>query len=75
VVDLSGLAFIDSSGIRVLVVAAKAIESRGGSAALAAPAPHIERVFDTVHLSEVVAVYPSLEEAVEAVRQSVGGGR
>lgn len=75
VVDLAGLTFIDSSGIRALVVAAKAIESRGGTVLLAAPSPNIERVFVTVHLSEVIPVRESLEAALADARQAVAGGR
>jgi anti-anti-sigma factor len=75
VVDLARLTFIDSSGIRALVVAAKAIESRGGTVLLAAPSPNIERVFMTVHLSEVIPVRGSLEAALADARQAVAGGR
>jgi anti-anti-sigma factor len=64
VVDLSRLTFIDSSGIRALILAARAIEARGGSVTLAAPQVHVARVFDTVHLAEVVAIEPSVEAAL-----------
>lgn len=64
VIDLSKLTFIDSSGINALVSAAKPIEAAGGRVIVAAPSPHIQQVFDIVHLSEVVPIEQSLEAAL-----------
>ncbi len=50
VVDLSDLTFIDSSGISVLVVAARAASADGGMLVVASPTPHVQRVFDIVKL-------------------------
>jgi anti-anti-sigma factor len=71
VVDLSDLTFIDSSGISVLVGAARAAAAEHGTLVVAAPRPHVQRVFDIVNLSELVAVEQSLESAL----QRVGGRR
>ena len=67
VVDLSDLTFIDSSGISVLVGAARAAAAVQGTLVVAAPSPHVQRVFDIVNLSELVAVEPSLESALQRV--------
>jgi anti-sigma B factor antagonist len=64
-VDLSDLTFIDSSGISVLVGAARAAAAEQGTLVVAAPSPHVQRVFDIVNLSELVAVEPSLESALQ----------
>ena len=64
VVDLSELTFIDSSGISVLVGAAKAAAAEGGTVVLVAPTPHVRRVFDIVNLSEIVAIEPGLERGL-----------
>jgi anti-sigma B factor antagonist len=64
-VDLSDLTFIDSSGISVLVGAARAAAAEQGTLVVAAPTPHVQRVFDIVNLSELVAVEPSLESALQ----------
>ena len=71
VVDLSELTFIDSSGISVLVGAARAAAAEQGTLVVAAPSPHVKRVFDIVNLSELVAVEPGLEAAL----QRIGRGR
>jgi anti-anti-sigma factor len=74
VVDLSNLTFIDSTGINALVVAAKAIRGNGGEMTLVAPTPHTQRVFEIVHLSEVVSIEQSLEAAIARAEQSGRGG-
>jgi anti-anti-sigma factor len=65
VVDLSGLTFLDSSGINALVSSARAIGTDGGEVVLAAPTPHIWQVFEIVNLSEVVTIEQSLEAALD----------
>jgi anti-sigma B factor antagonist len=67
VVDLSELMFIDSSGISVLVGAARAATAEQGTLVVAAPTPHVQRVFDIVSLSELVAVEPGLEGALQRI--------
>jgi anti-sigma B factor antagonist len=67
VVDLSELTFIDSSGISVLVGAARAAAAEQGTLVVAAPRPHVQRVFDIVNLSTLVDVEPSLESALQRV--------
>ena len=64
VLDLAGVTFIDSSGINALVQAARAIEGRGGTAALAAPGSAARRVFEIARVGQVVRVAPNREEAL-----------
>jgi anti-sigma B factor antagonist len=71
IVDLSKLTFIDSSGINALVVAAKAIKVDGGELTLVAPTPHTQRIFEIVHLSEVLSIEESLEAAVNRATDGV----
>ena len=75
VVDLSKLTFIDSSGINALVVAAKAIQADGGLITLVAPTPHTKRVFEIVHLSEVISIEESVGAAVARAGNDRGGSR
>jgi anti-anti-sigma factor len=74
VVDLSGLTFLDSSGINALVSAAKTVEAGGGKVTLAAPTSHIRQVFDIVQLSDVVAIELSLEAALGNAEANGTGG-
>ena len=64
VVDLTRLGFIDSTGLRVLITAAKAIHSKGGTLTLAGPRPNVQRLFDIVRLSEMLPIEPSLDAAL-----------
>jgi anti-sigma B factor antagonist len=59
VVDLSELRFIDSTGIRALMAAARAIGTNGGLMTLTAPRPNVQRVFDIVRLGDVILIEQS----------------
>jgi anti-anti-sigma factor len=61
-IDVSDLAFVDSSGIRLLVRLERAIHERG-VLHLRGPSPHIARVFE-------VAGLPDLGIAIEEVRDA-----
>lgn len=50
--DLSGLEFIDSSGVRALIRAAEALQSKG-RLILRSPAPPVKRVLDLMRLDTV----------------------
>ena len=51
-VDLAALAFIDSSGLRVLVSISKEAQSRGSTLGLRNVSRHAQRVLDITGLSE-----------------------
>src|SRR5271165_3488755 len=54
VVDLSGLTFMDSSGIAAVVKARAEIENAGSELKLTRPVPNVARVLEIVGLSEWV---------------------
>lgn len=64
VVDLNGLEFVDSSGVRMLVAAARAVEEAGGVFVLCAPSEPVRRLIEILHLDEVVTVVERREDAV-----------
>ena len=55
-IDLSGLDFIDSSGLRELVVAHRRQHEIGGGVVLRAPSEAIRRVLDIVGLDKVLTI-------------------
>ncbi|HVM11782.1 MAG TPA: STAS domain-containing protein [Actinomycetota bacterium] len=60
ILDLGGLEFIDSSGVRCLIRAANAVGS-GGRVVLRDPLPPVRRVFELMRVDTIpnVAVEPS----------------
>lgn len=65
VMDVSRLAFIDSSGLNALVTGARAVEAKGGSMVVAGAPRYVTRVFELVRLAESVQVEASVEEALQ----------
>ena len=74
VVDLSGLEFVDSSGVKMLVAAARAVEDAGGTFVLAAPTATVGRVFDILHLADVVTVVGTQRAALDEIARSEAAG-
>lgn len=64
-IDLSALAFIDSSGINALRAAVRAAASRGVGATVASPSERVLRVLELVRITEIIPVESSLEAAFE----------
>jgi anti-anti-sigma factor len=66
VVDLSGLEFIDGSGLRVIASRAERLTLSGGALTVRAPSPMVRRLLDIVGLSDQVRV----EQPEESSRTS-----
>ena len=56
VLDLGGLAFLDSSGLRVFVTARESLRSRGAELALRNPTTNVRRLLDITGLGEIIDV-------------------
>ena len=66
VVDLSDVDFLASIGIRLLMLTAKSIASRGGKMALLNPIPDVQNVLEITGIPAIIPIYSQLESA-EAV--------
>ncbi|RZU23874.1 STAS domain-containing protein [Streptomyces sp. BK239] len=64
VVDLSEVTFMDSTGVNVLVTAHHAALAGGGRLRLAVPRGPVLRVLELVGLDGVIAICPTVEEAL-----------
>ena len=53
-VDMSGVTFIDASGIGVLVAAANRARQAGGGLSLLAPSPQVRRLLDVFRLDAIL---------------------
>ncbi|MFL6002234.1 MAG: STAS domain-containing protein [Nocardioides sp.] len=66
VIDLEHVSFIDSSGLGGLIAARNTAKERDGSFSLVAPPPMVRRLLGSTRLHDVIAIYNSLPEAVNA---------
>jgi anti-sigma B factor antagonist len=67
VVDLSGVPFIDSTGIAVFLEYLRDATEFGGRFCLAAPTDHLRRVFEITRLNDALPIFENVAEAVAAV--------
>jgi anti-anti-sigma factor len=66
VVDLSGVTFMDSSGINVFVAAYHAASDAQGWLRVAGAQESVLRILQLVGLDQVIGCHPTLEEALTA---------
>ncbi len=64
VVDMSGVAFMDSTALSSLVRSKDTLERRGISLRLAAPSGAVERIFSVTGFRDYFDVFPSREAAL-----------
>lgn len=64
VIDCSALKYISSSGLRVLLIAARQFSAAGGRLVLCGVAGHIRKVFDISGFSSIFTIRESRDEAV-----------
>jgi anti-sigma B factor antagonist len=74
VLDLSGVMFIDSTGLSVLLNALRRLTRAGGAMALVCSNPTVLRLFEITRLDSTFAIYAGLEPAIAAVQAAAGAG-
>jgi anti-anti-sigma factor len=67
IVDLSGVSFIASMGMRLLLIAGKTVTARGGKMALLAPIPEVESVLRTARIDGVIPICAERGAAIAAI--------
>jgi anti-anti-sigma factor len=65
-VNLEKLEFITSAGLRVLLVAAKLLQSSGGKFKLCSANEPVKRVLETCGFNSLIQLYPTESEAVKS---------
>lgn len=70
VVDLAGVAYMDSSGLGVLIGALKRAREQGGDLIVSAPNARIARIMDVTGLSRIFNVHADTSAAVTTIRES-----
>ncbi len=71
VFDLTGITYLSSAGIRVLIATKKRLKERGGILALAGVQEYPKKVLDTAGVTPVFSLYTDAGEAVAACRRPV----
>ena len=77
VLDLAGLDYISSAGIRSVFKARKALSARGGKVLVVNPQPQIQKVFDMVKAVPLNEIFTSVAEAdayLDAMQRKVVEG-
>ncbi len=64
VLDLGGVEYISSVGLRVLMLASKQAKAQGGSLASADLQPVVREIFEISRFNLVLDVFPTLREAL-----------
>jgi len=67
VVDLSQVTFLASMGMRMLLIAAKTIASKGGKMALLAPTAEVKTVLQTARIDALIPIYDQRDAAFAGV--------
>ena len=76
VLDLSGLEYITSDGLRIMFKAQKAMKARAGKLLLINPQPTVQKVMDIMKVLEV-SVFKSVQELdayLDAMQKKVAEG-
>ena len=66
VVDLSGVSYIDSSGLAVLIEGMQNVEAYGGKFVLAGLQENVRPIFEIARLDQVFIIFPHVDAALAA---------
>jgi stage II sporulation protein AA (anti-sigma F factor antagonist) len=75
VIEMSKVAFIDSSGINELLTLSRRVTENERTVLLAAPSPAVTRVLEIVRVGDRLVVKPSLDDALAHVGSPPGQPR
>ena len=65
--DFTGVSFMDSSGIGMLIGRYKLIEQSGGSVSVCSASDNINRIFSMSGLPKIIKSYKTLDQALKAI--------
>ncbi len=68
IIDLTNLEFIASLGLGMLLSCARALHGRGARAVIVNPQPMVAKAIETAHMSSVMPIYGTVEEAEAALK-------
>ena len=68
VIDLAGVSFLASLGVRTLMISAKSINRRGDYIAVCGANENVENVLRSTGFDEIVGLYPDFAAAAAALK-------
>ena len=68
ILDLAGLEYISSSGLRVLLAALKKSRKASGDIRLAAMRPYVKEVFDIAGFTQLFQIFEQEKEAMDSFK-------
>ena len=72
VLDLSGLEYVSSAGLRCFMLASRQAKAHHARIAVAALQPMVSEIFEISHFNLVFQVFPTVREALSAVSAEAG---
>ena len=68
IVDCAGLAYVNSAGLKVFLLAAKRLEATGGRLVLCALLPSVLMIFEMIGFTRIMKIVPTRAEALRILR-------
>ena len=67
IVDVSGVTYVSSSGLRVFLLSMRSLRERGSNFALAAPGPSLRAVLDVSGFTHILPIYSGVQQAIAGI--------
>jgi anti-anti-sigma factor len=69
-IDCSGVAYVNSAGLKGFLVAAKELDSLGGKLVLCAMPPNVRAIFEMIGFTKIIPIVSSREEALQLLAEA-----
>ena len=66
VLDLAGVEYVTSSGLRTILMLHRAVQNRAGALRLSGLTPFVAQVFDVSNFTSLFEIHPSIESALRS---------
>jgi stage II sporulation protein AA (anti-sigma F factor antagonist) len=68
-IDCSRMEYVNSSGLKVFLIAAKRLDTLGGKLAFCALAPNVQMIFDMIGFTKILSIFATREEALASLEE------
>src|SRR3954466_12032665 len=68
-IDCARLEYVNSSGLKVFLIAAKRLDTLGGRIAFCALAPNVQMIFDMIGFNKILSILATREEALASLNE------